>query len=125
MLFDTAAGGIGLAASLYVNIGRQLKAALRLVQACDCASRSGCPRCCHSGNCKQHNEGLDKRGAALILRAALALVDAEPAGAGGGGGGAAAAAAAAAAGPRDESPLKKSKIVHRPWVPHIPNFNSG
>ncbi len=48
-----------------------LQRALDLVSSCPCTYPKGCPRCVQHLDCKNYNAVLSKKGALVVLRAAL------------------------------------------------------
>lgn len=57
-LFDTFAGGLGLAEHCFNNLEEILQKARELLSTCNC--RSGCPKCLVTPWCSQRNENIDK-----------------------------------------------------------------
>jgi DEAD/DEAH box helicase domain-containing protein len=68
-LYDSHAGGAGLAASLFERAEALLSATLELVEGCSCDS--GCPGCVHSPKCGSGNRPIDKAAALQALRLLL------------------------------------------------------
>lgn len=69
-VYDAHAGGAGITERGYA-LGRRLWTATRdTIAACSCDA--GCPSCVQSPKCGNGNHPLDKRGAVLLLDAALA-----------------------------------------------------
>ena len=66
LLFERRRGGTGVAEQLRASLPHLLGAALARVEACGCDR--GCPSCVLLPGCGEYNEGLDKGGAALLLR---------------------------------------------------------
>ncbi|XP_038983505.1 uncharacterized ATP-dependent helicase YprA-like isoform X1 [Phoenix dactylifera] len=67
LLYDQHPGGIGITAQVQLLFGELLTAALELISACNCMSRSGCPNCVQVLSCSEYNEVLDKEAAIVIL----------------------------------------------------------
>ena len=92
LLYDRHPGGVGIARRAAPVFLELMKLALERVEACDCGvsteaalgppseadarlpvtaappRRSGCPGCTHYASCDHYNDGLDKRGAVVVLR---------------------------------------------------------
>ena len=68
-IYDGFEGGIGISETLYANIKTLWEKTLQLIENCEC--KEGCPSCIYSPKCGNENEPLDKRAAAIILRAIL------------------------------------------------------
>ena len=66
LLFERRRGGTGVAEQLRTSLPHLLGAALARVEACGCDR--GRPSCVLLPGCGEYNEGLDKGGAALLLR---------------------------------------------------------
>ena len=105
LLYDKHPGGVGIAkrvAPLFLELMRR---SLELVCACDCGvkdnnteiisslldseiedveicelkpnvNQSGCPACTHYTKCDHYNDGLDKRGAIVVLRETIRVEEA-------------------------------------------------
>jgi hypothetical protein len=83
LLYDALPGGLGLCAHAAPLFPLLLRRALALVERCDCSSDAeaeaegkGCPRCVQHQDCRSYNTVLNKRGAALLLRAVIEREDA-------------------------------------------------
>jgi DEAD/DEAH box helicase domain-containing protein len=96
LLYDAMPGGLGLCAHAAPLFPLLLRRALALVEGCGCrtdpqaeAEGKGCPRCVQHPDCRSYNTVLNKRGAAILLRAviererAFAAAEAQRAAAGG------------------------------------------
>jgi DEAD/DEAH box helicase domain-containing protein len=70
VLHERIAGGSGIAARLAAVADEVMAEALVLLEACRC--ERGCPSCVHDPHCGRRNSPLDRDGARLVLRAALA-----------------------------------------------------
>ena len=90
LLYDRHPGGVGIARRAAPMFLELMKLALERVEACDCgaaeaaregnaarelfpvclpvAATRGCPGCVHYASCDHYNDGLDKRGAVVVLR---------------------------------------------------------
>lgn len=71
LVFDKHPGGIGLAVSASRIFGDLLRAALKLINQCDCTSMSGCPGCIQHLDCGEYNAVLHKESGRIILEEAL------------------------------------------------------
>lgn len=69
-IHDGYPGGAGIAELGFEAAPGHLATTLELVESCGC--RQGCPSCVQSPKCGNGNEPLDKAGAILLARAALA-----------------------------------------------------
>ncbi len=69
VIHDALPGGSGASALAFGAARRHLLATLDVLESCLCGD--GCPSCVQSPKCGNGNEPLDKRGAALLLAAAL------------------------------------------------------
>ena len=65
IVYDKAAGGVGIAAAAFTVAPALLAAALDLVARCPC--RDGCPACLHDPRCGGYNVVLDKDATLAIL----------------------------------------------------------
>jgi len=65
-MFDSFAGGTGLAEFSFEKPAELVKAAYKILSSCDC--QDGCPRCLIVPWCEAKNENLDKRGAMRLLK---------------------------------------------------------
>ena len=94
LLYDKHPGGVGIARRAAPVFLELMRLALERVEACDCGAEceaapreelgvadaetadlclpvpapSGCPGCTHYASCDHYNDGLDKRGAVVVLR---------------------------------------------------------
>ncbi|MDO5735569.1 MAG: DEAD/DEAH box helicase [Propionibacteriaceae bacterium] len=68
-IHDGLPGGSGFAAQAFEVAGQWLGATLERLEGCECAD--GCPACVVSPKCGNANQVLDKRRAAVLLRALL------------------------------------------------------
>jgi DEAD/DEAH box helicase domain-containing protein len=68
-IYDGYPGGVGIAEKGFALLRQLWEATLRTIQECPC--EAGCPSCVHSPKCGNNNEPLDKRAAAVILKALL------------------------------------------------------
>ncbi len=68
-LYDSHAGGVGLAPAVFDRIEALLEATLELVAGCSC--ETGCPACVHSPRCGNGNRPIDKAGAVRALELLL------------------------------------------------------
>ena len=94
LLYDKHPGGVGIARRAAPVFLELMRLALERVEACDCGAEcevapreelgvadaetadlclpvpapSGCPGCTHYASCDHYNDGLDKRGAVIVLR---------------------------------------------------------
>jgi DEAD/DEAH box helicase domain-containing protein len=66
-IYDAQAGGAGLAEQGYHDLETLFDRCRELL--CNCACDDGCPACIQSPQCGNGNRPLDKRAAALVLRA--------------------------------------------------------
>mmetsp|Transcript_11123 Transcript_11123/g.31072 ORF Transcript_11123/g.31072 Transcript_11123/m.31072 type:complete len:238 (+) Transcript_11123:421-1134(+) len=71
LIYDRQPGGTGISAQIQPLFGNILRAAYELVKQCPCDEESGCPSCCHQGDCTMYNVVLDKQGALVVLQAVL------------------------------------------------------
>jgi DEAD/DEAH box helicase domain-containing protein len=71
LLYDQQPGGTGISQQVYPIWESLLRSALRLVEACPCSERTGCPKCTQHAACPQHNQALDKGAAAMVLEGVL------------------------------------------------------
>lgn len=69
-LYDSHAGGVGLAVSVFDRMEALLDATLEMIEGCPC--EEGCPGCVHSPKCGNGNRPIDKRGGVQVLRWLLA-----------------------------------------------------
>jgi len=65
-IYDGHPGGVGITRRGYLEFGRLVADARRVISECPC--RSGCPSCIQSPKCGNLNEPLSKRGALELLR---------------------------------------------------------
>ena len=94
LLYDRHPGGVGIAQQAAPIFLHLLRAALELVEGCECGAgsrpsnedagedaeeaaaatvdRTGCPQCTHYASCDQYNVCLDAAAAATVLRATIA-----------------------------------------------------
>ena len=70
VIYDGYPGGAGIAELGFAAGRRHLEATLEVIEACRC--EAGCPSCVQSPKCGNLNDPLDKKGAAVFLRAVLA-----------------------------------------------------
>lgn len=68
-LYDGHPGGVGLSEQAYENLETILEATADRIEKCPCAA--GCPACVQSPSCGDHNQPLDKSGAAALIRMIL------------------------------------------------------
>lgn len=66
-IFDSFAGGTGLADFAYLHPKKLVEAATDLLSSCPCKDPAGCPRCTILSWCEVRNEGLSKSGALQLL----------------------------------------------------------
>ena len=71
LLYDQQPGGTGISQQVHPIWESLLRSALRLVAACPCTERTGCPKCTQHAACPQHNQALDKGAAAMVLKGVL------------------------------------------------------
>jgi DEAD/DEAH box helicase domain-containing protein len=67
-LYDSFAGGTGLAEFAFRQPRKLLDAAADLLTSCPCREAQGCPRCTILPWCEARNEGLSKAGAIKLLQ---------------------------------------------------------
>ena len=65
LLYETTAGGLGVAAKAAEQWEGLLEAALKII--CQCKCSQGCDKCIYSPACGEGNHGLDKEGAKFVL----------------------------------------------------------
>lgn len=71
IIYDAAAGGVGITAAAFIIARTLYRAALQLIEDCPCDD--GCPACIFDLHCREFNYVLDKAAAAAVLRYALGL----------------------------------------------------
>ena len=69
IIYDRNPGGVGIARAAFEAAGGVLRAALALMEQCQCSH--GCMKCIHDGKCAEYNVVLDKAAAIVVLREAL------------------------------------------------------